>query len=102
MNLVRRPEFIARQSSHPSGIVGRILARIMAAETTSLNLQALELLALRTSDRVLEIGFGHGKTLGLAAARVPNGFVAGVDVSETMVVVAQQRYKDAIGRGLVD
>jgi ubiquinone/menaquinone biosynthesis C-methylase UbiE len=99
---VRRPEFIARQSSHPSGIVGRILARIMAAETASLNLQALDLLALRTSDHVLEIGFGHGKTLGLAAARVPHGFVAGVDVSEAMVVMARRRCKAAIRCGLVE
>ena len=99
---MRRPEFIARQSSRPSGILGRILARIMAAETASLNLQALEVLAFRTSDHVLEIGFGHGKTLGLAVARVPDGFVAGVDVSADMVVMARQRCKDAIRRGLVE
>jgi SAM-dependent methyltransferase len=74
----------------------------MAAETASLNLQALELLALRTSDHVLEIGFGHGKTLGLAAARVPDGFVAGVDVSADMVAMARQRCKDAIRRGFLE
>jgi ubiquinone/menaquinone biosynthesis C-methylase UbiE len=74
----------------------------MAAETASLNLQALELLALRTSDHVLEIGFGHGKTLGLAAARVPQGFVAGVDISEAMVGMAHQRCKKAIRRGLIE
>src|SRR5262249_49711069 len=74
----------------------------MAAETASLNLQALGLLALRTSDHVLEIGFGHGKTLDLAAARVPEGFVAGVDVSEDMVGMAHQRCKKAIRRGLLE
>jgi ubiquinone/menaquinone biosynthesis C-methylase UbiE len=73
----------------------------MGAETASLNLQALELLSLRTSDHVLEIGFGHGKTLCLAATRVPDGFVAGVDVSADMVVMARQRCANAIRRGLL-
>jgi SAM-dependent methyltransferase len=99
---MRRPEFIARQSSRPRGFLGRILAHIMAAETASLNLQALELLALQTSDRMLEIGFGHGKTIGLAAARVPDGLVAGVDISEDMVRMARQRCENLMRQSRVD
>ena len=30
---MRRPEWIARQASHPRGLVGCMLARIMASET---------------------------------------------------------------------
>jgi ubiquinone/menaquinone biosynthesis C-methylase UbiE len=88
---MRRPEFIARQSSRPRGLVGRLLGHVMAFETASLNSEALELLALQPSDRLLEVGFGHGRTIRLAAAQVPQGFIAGVDVSEDMVRMANRR-----------
>ena len=99
---MRRPEFIARQSSRPRGIIGRFLGRIMAIETASLNSEALGLLALQASDHLLEVGFGHGRTIRLAAAQVPQGFVAGVDVSEDMVRMAQRRCLDLAGKGLVE
>jgi ubiquinone/menaquinone biosynthesis C-methylase UbiE len=88
---MRRPEFIARQSSRPRGMIGRLLGHVMAIETASLNSQALELLGLQPSDRLLEVGFGHGRTIHLAAAQVPQGFIAGVDVSEDMVRMANHR-----------
>ena len=99
---MRRPEFIARQSSRPRGLVGRLLGHVMAIETASLNSQALELLGLQPSDRLLEVGFGHGRTIRLAAAQVPQGFVAGVDVSEDMVRMAQRRCVELVGKGLVE
>ena len=34
---MRRPEFIARQASNPSGLLGRLLFRLMAAETLAVN-----------------------------------------------------------------
>jgi ubiquinone/menaquinone biosynthesis C-methylase UbiE len=74
----------------------------MAIETASLNSQALELLGLQLSDRLLEVGFGHGRTIQLAAAQVPQGFVAGVDVSEDMVRMAHRRCIDLAGKGLVE
>jgi len=74
----------------------------MAIETASLNSEALGLLALQASDHLLEVGFGHGRTIRLAAAQVPHGFVAGVDVSRDMVRMAQRRCLDLAGKGLVD
>ena len=99
---MRRPEFIARQASGPRGLVGRLLGRVMAIETASLNSEALGLLALQPSDRLLEVGFGHGRTIRLATAQVPQGFVAGVDVSEDMVRMAHRRCVDLVGKGLVE
>ena len=99
---MRRAEFIARQSSRPRGMVGRLLGHVMAIETASLNSEALGLLGLQPSDRLLEVGFGHGRTIRLAAAQVPQGFVAGVDVSEDMVRMAQRRCLDLAGKGLVE
>jgi ubiquinone/menaquinone biosynthesis C-methylase UbiE len=99
---MRRPEFIARQSSRPRGMIGRLLGHVMAIETASLNSEALGLLALQPSDRVLEVGFGHGRTIRLAAAQVPQGFVAGVDVSGDMVRMARRRCLNLAGKGLVE
>jgi hypothetical protein len=48
---MRRPEFVARQSSRPRGILGRLLGHVMAMETASLNNEALELLALQAPDQ---------------------------------------------------
>jgi ubiquinone/menaquinone biosynthesis C-methylase UbiE len=99
---MRRPEFIARQSSRPRGMIGRLLGHVMAVETASLNSEALALLGLQPSDRLLEVGFGHGRTIRLAAAQVPQGFVAGMDVSEDMVRMALRRCLDLAESGLVE
>jgi ubiquinone/menaquinone biosynthesis C-methylase UbiE len=74
----------------------------MAAETASVNERALALLGCRPDDHVLEIGFGHGRSLARAATLVPMGFVAGVDVSEDMVRMASSRNRQFITDGRVE
>lgn len=85
---MRRPQFIARQSRCPEGLLGGLVARIMARETAPENKKALELLNLQPADHALEIGFGHGRTIAKVAEAVSQGFVAGVDISERMVRMA--------------
>ena len=99
---MRRPEFIARQSRCPTGWLGRLIARVMAVETAEANTQLLTLLELRATDHVLEIGFGHGRTIERVAALVPRGVVAGVDLSEDMVRMATQRMRPLIRAGRVE
>jgi ubiquinone/menaquinone biosynthesis C-methylase UbiE len=99
---MRRPEFIARQSRCPSGLLGRLIARVMAAETAEANGELLSLLDLRLHDHVLEIGFGHGRTVERALAAVPQGFVAGVDLSDDMVRMAAARIRPFIESGRVE
>jgi SAM-dependent methyltransferase len=96
-----RPEFIARQSSCPSGWLGRVIARIMARETTVENTRALKLLDPRPEDVVLEIGFGHGRVIAELASRCPQGRVWGLDSSPTMVQMATRLNQAAVDRGLV-
>jgi len=98
---MRRPEFIARQSSHPTGMLGWIIGSIMSRETAALNATVLDALELQPTDRVLEVGFGHGRTIERAAAIVTDGFVAGIDVSETMVRMATCRCRRFIEQGRV-
>jgi len=98
---MRRPEFIARQSGCPSGWLGCAIAWIMAFETAAANDAALDYLQLRPDDRVLEIGFGHGRTIARAAQRVPQGVVAGVDHAEAMLHAARRRCAGLIAQGRV-
>lgn len=99
---MRRPEFIARQSRCPSGLLGRFIGRVMAVETADANTELLALLDLRPTDHVLEVGFGHGRTIERAAASVPQGFVAGVDLSSEMVRMATHRNRPLIRERRVD
>ena len=99
---MRRPEFIARQARCPTGLFGSFLARIMAAETAHENDTALQLLELQPRDHVLDVGCGHGRTLTQAARLVPEGFVAGVDVSERMVRMATRRNAQLVTGGRVE
>lgn len=98
---MRRPEFIARQSRCPSGLLGWVIGQIMSIETTAANDAALTALALEPSDRVLEVGFGHGRTIARAATMVGDGLVAGIDASEEMVRMATRRCRRLIEAGRV-
>jgi SAM-dependent methyltransferase len=98
---LRRPEFIAKQASNPRGLLGRLLFLLMAAETLAVNRRTLELLALDPNSRLLEIGFGHGRTLTRAAQLIPRGFVAGIDISADMVRIFQSRNSRSIAQGFL-
>lgn len=98
---MRRPEFIAQQACRPSGWLGRVIGRVMAIETAAANDAVLDLLHLRPTDRVLEIGFGHGRTIARAAQRVPQGAVTGIDHAEVMLHSARRRCAALIASGRV-
>ncbi len=99
---MRRPTLLARQGRSPSGLLGHLIGRIMARETHAANLIALELLDLASHDRVVEIGFGHGRTLAAAACKVTEGHLAGVDPSEIMLRIAQGANARTLRTGRMD
>lgn len=99
---MRRPEFLARQGRCPTGLLGAVVGRIMAHETARENAAAVDLLNLGSTDHVLEVGFGHGRTLGEIVNRVPRGFVAGVDASPDMLRLATRANRSAIAHGLLE
>jgi trans-aconitate 2-methyltransferase len=55
-------------------------------------LELLDKLNLHGDERVLDIGCGDGKLSIEIAARVPGGFVVGIDSSEEMIDFARKRY----------
>jgi ubiquinone/menaquinone biosynthesis C-methylase UbiE len=99
---MRRPEFIARQAARPAGLLGRLLVRVMAGETVGFNREVLAVVAPAPGERILEVGFGHGRTLAEAAGGAPSTTFAGIDVSADALRVAQGRCRKLIDVGRVE
>ena len=90
---VRKPLFIARQGRKPSGLLGQIVARVMAKQTAGENDFARELLQLQPGDAVLEVGCGHGETLAKCTKAVSRGRLCGIDFSPVMHRHATHRHR---------
>jgi arsenite methyltransferase len=96
-------KLFARQLSYPSGILGRfILPRVWNRRNSALNEVAFDSLALKPGDRVLEVGFGGGHLLSRMAGAITDGFLAGVDVSPTMVAFCEKRYRSLVRDGKLE
>lgn len=93
---MRRPRFIAEQSRHAQGLLGRFIAFVMARETFADNQRAIEALEIRECDHVLDVGCGHGRSLALIATRTSSGYVAGADPSDLMAEIAVRRNRVAV------
>jgi ubiquinone/menaquinone biosynthesis C-methylase UbiE len=88
---MRRPVFVAKQARSAHGLLGRLVAFVMARETWGENKRAIAALAVRPDDRILDIGCGPGRSIAALAELALNGRVVGVDPSELMVGVALRR-----------
>ncbi|BBX75249.1 class I SAM-dependent methyltransferase [Mycobacterium shinjukuense] len=91
--------YLSSQAARPRGAFGRLLGRIWRTETAGVNRVALELLAPAPGERICEIGFGPGRTLGLLAGA--GAEVIGVEVSATMLAVAARYNAKSIAAGLI-
>ena len=67
----------------PKGALGRLGGQLMSRDRW-LPAWVLDLLEIKPSDSVLEVGSGPGVGLELAAARAYEGQVIGIDRSETI------------------
>jgi ubiquinone/menaquinone biosynthesis C-methylase UbiE len=99
MNLIR--SFI-ENFAHPRGLLGRVVAWRLDISNRLSNEWTLSLLDIQPSDHILEVGFGSGLTLKIAARKTPIGFVAGVDLSSTMLKIAQKRNAQLIATGRLE
>jgi SAM-dependent methyltransferase len=99
---MRRPGFIARHSGRPDGFLGRLILGVMAHETARFNDEILDELAPSTGERILELGYGHGRTLVAAARRSAGVHLAGIDVSPTAARAAARRCRAAVRAGGLD
>src|SRR6266536_4473678 len=88
--------YVSRQAAQPHGPVGRLLARIWLRETAAVNDTGIDLLAPAPGERILEIGFGPGRTLTRLAAA--GAHVVGGETSPTMLATAARRPPPAARR----
>jgi SAM-dependent methyltransferase len=91
-----------RDSIETSVLFGDVIARAASYSPERVAAGAIELLAPRPTDAVLELGCGSGRLLAQVAARVQRGFAAGVDPSPLMVRHARFRNRRFIERGFLD
>jgi ubiquinone/menaquinone biosynthesis C-methylase UbiE len=90
------------QFACPTGMLGRFAGRLMAIKNSEMNAFAVEMLDIQPDDQVLEIGFGHGRTVRMIAERAKAGFVAGIDLSDVMVRQAAKYNLDLIVAGRIE
>jgi ubiquinone/menaquinone biosynthesis C-methylase UbiE len=94
--------FFSQQARKPSGLFGRwVMARIFDLGNAALNDFMKELISLKENDHVLEIGFGTGKLIFNMAKQVKKGVIEGIDLSDTMVAIAEKKNKKYIAQGRV-
>jgi protein-L-isoaspartate O-methyltransferase len=62
---------------------------------------AVEGLAVRSTDRLLEIGCGHGVAAALVCAQLETGSLLAIDRSPTMIAAAQRRNAAHVAAGRV-
>lgn len=98
---MRRPRFIAEQARHAKGLLGRLIAFIMARETLAENKRAIAALDVEGGDQVIDIGCGHGRSLGLLAAAATRGRVVGADPSDLMGEIAVDRNRALVKNGRI-
>jgi ubiquinone/menaquinone biosynthesis C-methylase UbiE len=93
---------LMRMFGRPEGVLGRLGGPIMARMNQSIAAWAIDLLEVRPSHRVLEVGFGSGVGIQLLAGSALSGQVVGIDPSEEMVAQAAARNSKAIESGRVE
>jgi arsenite methyltransferase len=91
--------YLSQQARLPRGLVGLLLSQIWIRETATVNDTAIELLAPTTGERILELGFGPGRTLGRLAAT--GAQVVGVETSADMQRAATRRNRADINTGRI-
>jgi ubiquinone/menaquinone biosynthesis C-methylase UbiE len=95
-------EGIWDQQHHcPSGMVGWLAGEQMVRQHRPETAWTIDLLDIQPADHVLEVGFGAGRGIKLAAEKASDGRVMGIDLSEVMVRVATRRNARVVKAGRV-
>lgn len=95
--------FLAKQARQPSGFFGRHVAtRIFRKTNRVMEDRIMEHLQPSPGDRLLEIGFGAGRLLELLAPQVPQGKMAGIEISGDMYQKVRKTNQQLINQGMIE
>jgi SAM-dependent methyltransferase len=94
---------LVAQAHNPTGPAGHVEGWIFGHRPSNVrrNRWAVELLDVKPSDRVIELGCGPGVALAVLASRATQGLVVGVDHSAVVIRQARRRNADAVAQGRV-
>ena len=93
---------IDAQTRKPTGLLGRLVGSTMVRMKDAAARWTVSLLDLLPESHVLEVSFGPGVAIQYGSEKASEGFVAGIDYSETMVQTARKRNAAAIRAGRVE
>jgi SAM-dependent methyltransferase len=94
---------LVAQAHNPTGPVGHVVGWIFGRRSSNVrrNRWAVELLEVKPSDRIIELGCGPGVALAALAGRATQGLVVGVDHSAVVIRQARRRNAGAVAEGRV-
>lgn len=84
---------VAKQFGKPEGILGNLAGFIMANRSSNVERinWAIKLLNLKSTDNILEIGYGPGIAINIMSKTVKEGKIIGIDHSKVMYNQAYKR-----------
>lgn len=93
---------LAPQFGDPHGLGGRVAGWIMARRPSNIqrSLWAVDLLDIKPTDRVIEIGCGPGVAVAAAASKA--ALVVGVDPARVVIAQARRRNRRSVRAGRVE
>jgi SAM-dependent methyltransferase len=89
----------ARQLRDPEGEVGLAVTEWLNRTNREANAAFIGALAIKPRSRVLEIGFGNGRSVLDVLVHAQDGRHAGIDISPTMVEEAERFNADLVASG---
>lgn len=95
------PKFIASQFKKPRGLLGIFASNLMIKRNEKNYNRLIMDLDLQPHDKILEIGYGPGIGIGMAAKICPNCAIHGIDFSRLMYKRASNYNKQYIDEGRV-
>ena len=88
----RRVPPVLGQLAHPRGVLAPATGFVLNIVNRPINRWAVGALDLTGSEEVLDVGFGGGVGLEMVAARLRDGRVTGIDISQEMALAVAGRF----------
>jgi ubiquinone/menaquinone biosynthesis C-methylase UbiE len=95
-------EALGQQLRKPSGLFGRLVAKMMDIRNREFYKKVILDLAIKRGDKIYEIGYGPGLGISLLANNTKDCLIGGIDYSGLMLKQATKRNRKFIDRGVVN
>ena len=94
-------KYIGQQFKNPTGLGGKITTYIMNCQNQKQYQAVIENIDIRTTDTVLDIGFGNGYLIHRLAKLNPEK-IYGIDISQDMLQLVNRKNRKKIEQGKIE